>query len=63
MTDKNCKTITKRIGSTIFKVTVYFSDTESETMEDKILRIVRNDILEKSASCGNMEVSQMSRSA
>ena len=34
--------ITRRIGATTFKVKVVFSDTGQETMEDKILRIVRN---------------------
>ena len=29
--------INRRIGSTNYKVKVYFSDTERETMEEKIL--------------------------
>ena len=32
--------INRRIGSTNYKVKVYFSDTERETMEEKILRIL-----------------------
>lgn len=35
----------KRIGSTTYKVKVVFCDTGQETMEDKILRIVRNEAL------------------
>jgi len=39
---------TKRIGSTNYRVTVRFSSTSRETMNDKILRLIKNDaILEK----------------
>ena len=55
--------MTKRIGSTIYKVKIYFSDTESETMEEKILRNIRNEVLEKSANRGKIEMPQMSRPA
>ena len=63
MTNENYKVMTKRIGSTIYKVKVYFSDTENETMEDKILRNIRNEVLKKSANCGKLEEPQMSRPA
>ena len=33
----------------------------TETMEDKILRIVRNEILEKDCFCGTIDAPQMSR--
>jgi len=33
----------KRIGSTVYKVLVYFSDNAKETMNDKILRLARYD--------------------
>ena len=42
----------KRIGSTNYKVAIYQSDTATERIEDKILRLVRNDV------CGIMEVPQ-----
>ena len=38
----NYTTMIRRIGSTTYKVKVYFKDS-GETMEDKILRIVRNE--------------------
>ena len=41
----NYTTMIRRIGSTTYKVKVYFKDS-GETMEDKILRIVRNEVLE-----------------
>lgn len=40
--------MTRRIGNTTYKVRVYLSDTASETFEDKVLRLVRND---SSLSC------------
>ncbi len=53
--------ITRRIGGTTYKVKVVYNDTGYETMEDKILRIVRNEVIEKDEKCGIMEIPQMSR--
>ena len=36
-------TFTKRIGSTNYRVSVHFSDTSRETMNDKIIRLIRNE--------------------
>ena len=36
------QTFYRRVGNTNFKVRVFFSENATETMEDKILRIVRN---------------------
>ena len=55
--------MTRRIGGTTYKVRVCFSETAQETLEDKILRIVRNEILENGEDCGTMSVPQMSRPA
>ena len=35
---------TKRIGYTTYKVGVHFSKTSTETLEDKIARMIRNDV-------------------
>lgn len=43
----NFSYMTRRIGATTYKVKVVFNDTGTETMEDKILRIIRNELLEK----------------
>ena len=59
--DNNYSYITLRIGATTFKVKVVYNDTGNETMEDKILRIVRNEVLENGEKCGIMELPQMSR--
>jgi hypothetical protein len=34
----------KRIGNTTFKVNVHFSQTSKETMSDKIIRLLRNEV-------------------
>jgi hypothetical protein len=35
--------LTKRIGSTTYKVAVYFSGTSKETMGDKLLRLMKTE--------------------
>ena len=52
--------IIRRIGGTTYKVRVAFSETAAETMEDKILRIVRNDMVTNDGTYGIMETPQMS---
>ena len=59
--NSNFSYMTRRIGGTTYKVKVVFSDTEKETMEDKILRIVRNNMVTNDGTCGIMEAPQMSR--
>ena len=44
-TQQNFYYINRRVGSTNYKVKVYFSSTEHETMEEKILRMVKNAII------------------
>jgi hypothetical protein len=34
----------QRIGSTLYEVNVYFNPDSKETMDDKILRIMKNDL-------------------
>ena len=44
--------IIRRIGGTTYKVKVVFNESGYETMEDKILRIVRNDMVTNDGTCG-----------
>ena len=37
-------TMRKRIGSTMYNVGVYFNQNATETMDDKILRLIKNDL-------------------
>ena len=53
--------IIRRIGGTTYKVRVVFNESGGETMEDKILRIVRNDMVTSDGTYGIMEAPQMSR--
>lgn len=61
MTNNNFSYTTRRIGSTVYKVKVVFNDKATETMEDKILRIIRNEVLNDGEKCDILELPQMSR--
>lgn len=61
--NENFAYTTYRIGGTTYKVKVVFNEGATETLEDKILRIVRNEILENGEKCDKMSVPQMSRPA
>lgn len=37
-------TLVKKIGKTTYRVTIHFSTTSSETMSDKIKRMLKNEI-------------------
>jgi len=40
---------TRRIGNTVYRVNVHSSSTSKETMGDKIIRLVKNDVSGKAA--------------
>ena len=42
----------KRIGSTFYKVAVYHSNTSKENIEDKILRLAKNDAVNIATATG-----------
>ena len=37
--------VVERIGSTLYKIKICFSENAKETMEEKLLRIIKNDAL------------------
>ena len=39
-----CPTVRKQIGKTTYIVRVHFSETAKETMEDKIKRLLREEV-------------------
>ena len=47
--DTNYTYMTRRIGNTNYRIKVVLSDTATETFEEKLLRLVRND---SNLSCG-----------
>jgi len=50
----------KRIGSTVYEINVYFNHDAKETMNDKIIRLIKND-LNFSANNGKISLSQTGR--
>lgn len=60
-TTQTASYVTRRIGGTVYKIKVCFNETATETMEDKILRMVRNEALSEDKKCGTIKAPQMSR--
>ena len=63
MQNQNYIFMSKRIGTTTYKVKIYLNENGKESMEDKILRIITNHPLASGRNCDIMNVSQMSRTA
>ncbi len=61
--NENISYMTKRIGNTTYKVKIAFSENGTETMEDKIVRIIKNEILANGEKCGILNVPQVSCTA
>ena len=59
--NSNVSYMTRRIGSTIYKVRVVFNESGTETMEDKTLRIIRNEVVTTAGTCDIIDAPQMSR--
>lgn len=60
--DKNreSRCMTRRIGNTVYKVKVFFSD-DGGTMADKMARLIQNGGLENRKKCDIVDLPQMSR--
>jgi hypothetical protein len=43
-TPQSAPMFTKRIGNTTYKINVHFSTTSKETMDKKIMRIIKNEL-------------------
>ena len=56
----NYTTMIRRIGKTTYNVKVFCRES-GETMEAKILRIVRNEAFKNDEVCGIINLPQMSR--
>ena len=61
MTKCTSATMTRRIGSTVFKVNIFTKEDGNETMEDKIIRLIQREGLASPSECGMMNVPQMNR--
>ena len=56
-------TLNRRIGSTNYRVSAHFSENATESLEDKIFRMLQNEVLESGPDCGTLKSPQMSRPA
>lgn len=50
-TEQTASMIVRKIGKTTYMVGIHFSQTSKETMDDKVLRLIKNDI-RNAAMCG-----------
>ena len=49
--EQNAPALVRKIGKTTYMVGIHFSQTSKETMDDKVLRLIKNDI-RNAAMCG-----------
>ena len=63
MNNNNPVYMTRRIGSTLYRVKIYLAEKGTETMSDKIFRVISNHPLANDERCGIIDLPQMSRSA
>ena len=61
MTENNGNILIRRIGSTTYKVRAFFKEDGTDTMEDKILQMIRREGLASPVNRGMMNVPQMNR--
>ena len=54
-------TLSRRIGSTNYRVNACCSDAAKETFEDKIFRLIRNEAMEIDEKCVILAVPQTNR--
>ena len=54
-------TLSRRIGSTNYRVNACCSDAATETFEDKIFRLIRNETMEIDEKCVILAVPQTNR--
>ncbi len=52
--------MTRHIGSTTYKVTVFLAEDGDEPMAEKILRMMQNEVLEPETDRGILDLSQAS---
>jgi len=61
MTENSSNILIRRIGSTTYKVRAFFKEDGTDTMEDKILQMIRREGLASPVNCGMMDMPQMNR--
>ena len=43
----NIPKMTKKVGNTTYDVFIHFSKTSKETMTDKVMRLIRNEVMSR----------------
>lgn len=51
----------RRIGGTLFKVRVYTGSGYADTIDEKMSRLICNEMMTGGGSCGMMDIPQMSQ--
>ena len=49
----------RRIGGTLFRVRVYTGSGYADTLDEKISRLIRNEVMTGGGNCGMMDSPQM----
>ena len=55
MENRNYTYLTRRVGSTNFKVKVFFSEDAGESFEDKMIRLISNRLITLEDLCQGKE--------
>ena len=56
MTENSSNILIRRIGSTTYKVRAFFKEDGTDTMEDKIMRLIQREGLASPPDCGRRTV-------
>jgi hypothetical protein len=51
----------RRIGGTVYKVRVFTSEKSTDNVNDKIIRLIKNQAVTGEGICGSMDIPQMSQ--
>ena len=51
----------RKIGTTLYRANIHYTPQSTESFEEKLMRLVRHDMLDIFGGCGIMTVPQTSR--
>ena len=59
--EKKTFSFSRKIGNTLYRANIHCSSKSTESIEEKLMRLVRHDMLDIFGGCGIMTVPQTSR--
>lgn len=59
--EKKTFSFSRKIGNTLYRANIHCSPKSAESFEEKLIRLVRHDMLDIYGNCGIIKVPQMSR--